>query len=113
LTLYVTYCIIIIKKYKLNKRELVSMAKFHDTFTEVGRKKAEEIAQRINELGGRARIDVTYLDYGQDWTWETLIVYFKKLNMEYQALSPRDFEQMNEGKLSEERVEEIVAEGLR
>jgi hypothetical protein len=84
------------------------MAKYHDTFTNEGMNKAIEIARAINLLGGKARVATTYLDYGQDWTWETILVESKSLNMEYQALSPRDFKEMNAGELSVERVQEIV-----
>lgn len=87
--------------------------KYHDTFTEVGRKKAEEIVQAINLLGGRAEIGVTYLDYGQDWTWETILVESRTLQLDYQALNPRDFEEINEGKLSNERVLEIIEKAIK
>jgi len=87
--------------------------KYHDTFTSVGYQKASDIVTTINTLGGKARLGVTYLDYGQDWTWETILVVSKSLDMEYQALTPRDFNDINEGNLSLERIQKIVAQATK
>jgi hypothetical protein len=89
------------------------MGKYHDTFTSQGQQKAMEIVSAINLLGGKARIGVTYRDYGQDWTWETILVHHKGLDMEYQALSPRDFREMNEGTISPESIKKIVADATK
>lgn len=88
------------------------MAKYHDTFTEVGKAKAQQIVDAIRALGGKAEIAVTYFDLGQDWTWETILVEDKTLEMKYQALTPKDFRLINEGELSNERVASIIEKSL-
>lgn len=67
-------------------------------FTEVGRTKAEELVNEINQAGGQARIGETWLDYGAGSMWETVLAYSENLQLWYQALNPADFEAMNNGK---------------
>lgn len=78
-------------------------------FTQQGYRKAQDIATTINTLGGKAIVGDSYMDYGADISWETILIYSKQLDMNYQGLSPRDFEDINEGRLSLERIKEIVA----
>jgi hypothetical protein len=79
-----------------------------DWFTEQGNAIAQYVVDKINEAGGKARIDVTYMDYGSKWAWETILVHSKSLDMDYQALSPRDFKEMNEGIISDEKINKII-----
>lgn len=84
----------------------------HKTFTFTGLNKANDIVQAIELLGGKARLGKTWMDYGADISWETILVHNKSLDMEYQALSPRDFEDINAGDLSIDRVKEIVLKAI-
>jgi hypothetical protein len=79
-----------------------------DWFTPQGNAIAQYVVDKINELGGKARIDVTYMDFGSRWAWETILVYSKSLDLDYQALSPRDFKEMNEGIISDEKINKII-----
>lgn len=88
-------------------------AKHFDSFTEEGRKEAQAIVDLINQTGGQARIDETWLDHGQSWAWETIICKSRSLDMDYQALDPRDFEEINEGKLPTKRALEIIAKATK
>jgi hypothetical protein len=85
----------------------------HYTFTGAGHQKAQEIVNAINLLGGDAKIGETFMDYGAGITWETILVFDKYLNLDYQALSPRDFEDMNDGRLSTQRIKDIVAQATK
>jgi hypothetical protein len=80
----------------------------HKSLNVVGYSKAVEIVNAINLMGGKAKLGQTYMDYGAGITWETILVHSKSLDMDYQALNPRDFDELNEGKLSTERAKEIV-----
>jgi hypothetical protein len=84
-----------------------------DRFTIQGHNIAKMIVDKINESGGKARIDVTYLDFGSKWAWETILVYSKSLDMDYQALSPKEFAEMNEGIISEEKINKIIEGALK
>lgn len=72
-------------------------SEYHETFTEVGLAIAENLANHINTRGGEARIAKTWFDYGQKWSWETIICKNQSMDMDFQLLSPRDFKEMNEG----------------
>ena len=89
------------------------VGKYHDKFTQTGLKVANQIVETLNLMGIKARIGTTWLDCGQDWTWETILVVSKSLDMEYQALTPRDFNDINEGNLSLERIQKIVAQATK
>jgi hypothetical protein len=80
----------------------------HYSFTQLGIRIAQDIVNDINRQGGMAKIGETFMDYGAGITWETILVFDKYLNLDYQALSPRDFENINEGRLSQERIDDIV-----
>lgn len=83
-------------------------SKQHMTFTEIGKMKAQRVVDAINLMGGEARLGETWMDYGAGISWETILVKSKSLDMDYQALDPRDFEEMNAGKLSPKRAKEII-----
>jgi hypothetical protein len=85
----------------------------HKPLTLTGFNKANDIVTTINTLGGKARLGKTYMDCGAGITWETILVYTKSLDMEYQALSPRDFEELNEGIIPVERIQAIVNNAVR
>jgi hypothetical protein len=87
--------------------------KHMDRFTLQGHNIAKLIVDKINESGGKARIDVTYLDFGQRWAWETILVYSKSLDLDYQALSPKEFKEMNEGIISDETINKIIEGALK
>lgn len=89
-----------------------NQARHFDSFTVEGKQKAQEIVNAINLTGGKARLGETWLDYGQSWAWETILCQSRSLDMEYQALSPRDFEEMNEGRLSASRIMEIISRAI-
>lgn len=77
-------------------------------FTNQGCNKAFQIIDAINVMGGKARLGQTYMDYGAGIMWQTILVHSKSLDMEYQALSPRDFEEINNGTISADRVREMI-----
>jgi hypothetical protein len=74
---------------------------------------ALKIVNEINNNGGNARLGQTYMDYGAGITWETVLVHSKSLDMDYQALNPRDFEEINMGILPTERIREIVQYAIK
>lgn len=78
-----------------------------DTFTETGAAIAMAIVYAIRAKGIDAKLYTTYRDYGQDWKWETILV--GNGTSAYQALNPRQFEQMNEGTFDFAEINEIVA----
>ena len=80
----------------------------HSNFTENGKLVAEAIVKALEAQGISARIGQAYLDYGQGWTWDTVLVIAKE-NSEYQALNPRQFKQMNEGTFNYSEINTIVA----
>lgn len=84
-----------------------------DNFTEKGRKVAEMIVNALAVEGIESRIDVTYLDYGQNWKWETVIVNPTSNSSSYQALNPSQFKDMNEGTFNYAEIHEIVATAKR
>lgn len=80
-------------------------------FTEVGRKKAEEVIQKIEELGGVAYIDYVWWDYGGKIKWESIMAESRMEHtngMVFQLLYPKDKEEMDNGTLSDEKFDEIV-----
>jgi hypothetical protein len=88
----------------------------HYRFTTEGKQKAEEIMAIIREQGGTAHIRGTWMDYGADIFWDTIIAespskYTK--GMEFQLLYPNEFEMMNNGTLSAEQQEEIVNRAIK
>jgi hypothetical protein len=87
--------------------------KHMDTFTGQGYIIASSIVNRINDQGGQARIFTTWMDYGQGWAWETILVICPKLKMEYQLMTPRDFREMNEGTITEEKINQLVERGTK
>lgn len=66
-------------------------------FSPRGRMKADEIIADMTTQGIQAKIEPTWMDYGAGMAWETILVYSKRLNMWYQALSPADFADINAG----------------
>ena len=88
------------------------MKKRHDVFTLTGLTIAIELKNRINARGGEASIGVVYFDYGQNWTWETILCKSKGLvKMDFQLLTPRDFKEMNNGKF--DRYDELIERALK
>lgn len=84
-----------------------------DNFTETGRKVAEMIILALSIEGISARIETTYLDYGQNWKWETIIVDATPTNSSYQLLNPREFKEMNEGTFDYADIKAIVAGAVK
>jgi hypothetical protein len=93
---------------KKGKRDSIMDAKFMDRFTEQGRVVAMMIVKGIIANGGKARIGVTWMDMGQRWAWETVLVHSQSLKTDYQLLDPKDFHDMNEGKITPERIEQLI-----
>lgn len=85
----------------------------HYKFTMTGLQKAQEIVSAINLLGGKARLGETWMDYGAGIWWETILVYSKNLDMDYQALNPRDFKEMNNGTIQPDAIKEIVMYAIK
>jgi hypothetical protein len=82
-----------------------------DNFTNTGWHTAQAIVSAIAAHGIKARIGTTYLDYGQNWKWETVLVGGE--DNSYQALNPRQFKAMNDGTFDYSEVNEIVATAKR
>jgi hypothetical protein len=53
------------------------------------------------------------MDYGAEISWETILVYSKSLNMDYQLLSPRDFEEINNGTIGFDRVQNLIYNAVK
>lgn len=79
-----------------------------DKFTGQGNIIASTIVNRIVDQGGKARIDTTWMDLGQRWAWETILVHCPNLECDYQLLTPKDFREMNEGTITDERINAII-----
>ena len=77
-----------------------------DTFNETGAAIAMAIVQAVRSKGIDAKIATTYLDYGQNWKWETVLVGTG--SSAYQALSPRQFKSMNDGTFDFSEINDIV-----
>lgn len=80
-------------------------------FTRAGRFTASKIIKAVEEKGGKERaprIAETWLDYGAGIAWETILYHSKAIDMTCQALSPREFDDMNEGILQYGDFKEIV-----
>lgn len=86
--------------------------RYMDRFTEQGKVVATLIVKGINENGGKARLGVTWMDISQRWAWETILAHSKSLNMDYQLIDPREFEKMNEGKITTEEIQAIIKRGM-
>lgn len=84
-----------------------------DNFTETGRKVAEMIILALSVEGISARIDTTYLDYGQNWMWETIIVNPTDNTSSYQLLNPRQFKEMNDGTFDYSEIQQIVSGAVK
>ena len=82
-----------------------------DRFNERGRAIADLIVAEVKAKGIEARVGETYRDYGQNWMWETVLVGPE--GNSYQALNPRQFEDMNSGDFNFAEVREIVAQAER
>lgn len=78
-----------------------------DAFTNKGRSIATAIVCALHANGIGARIDTTYLDFGQNWMWETVIIGSGQNS--YQGLNPRQFKDMNDGSFDFAEINEIVA----
>lgn len=87
--------------------------KHMDKFTGQGYIIASSIVNRINDQGGKAKIDITWMDFGQAWAWETILAHCPKLDMQYQLITPRDFKEMNEGTITEEKINQLVERGTK
>lgn len=83
----------------------------HSELTPNGKLIAEAIVKALQANGFLAFIDKTYLDYGQDWTWDTIIV--KSKTGHYQALNPRQFKDMNEGTFMFYEIDQIVSDARK
>lgn len=80
-------------------------------FNKRGRIIAELIVNEVQEAGLKARIGETWRDYGQNWMWETVLIGTE--DHSYQALNPRQFEDMNDGDFNFAEIKEIVATAKR
>lgn len=40
------------------------------------------------------RVQTVYFDFGQNWRWTTILAKSRALNMDYQVLSPAQYEQI-------------------
>lgn len=81
----------------LYTKDQFTVSKYHESFTDIGLAIAENLVDRINVHGGEAWISISWHDYGQKWSWETILCKNNSLGMTVQLLSPRDFREMNEG----------------
>ncbi|MCT6922780.1 hypothetical protein [Metasolibacillus sp.] len=81
----------------LYTKDQLTVSKYHETFTDLGLAIAENLVERINAHGGEAWISISWHDYGQKWSWETILCKNNSLGMTVQLLSPRDFREMNDG----------------
>lgn len=88
------------------------VGKYHDKFTQTGLKVANQIVETLNSMGIKARIGTTWLDCGQDWTWETILTYSQALDLEYQLLYPVEFNLMNDGTITDEQIRTIIKRAL-
>lgn len=79
-------------------------------FNERGRAIANLIVAEIKEVGIEAHVGETWMDYGQGWMWETVLV---GTTNGYQALNPRQFKDMNDGDFDFSEIKEIVATAQR
>jgi len=86
--------------------------KHHDKFTQTGLKVANQIVETLNLMGIKARIGTTWLDCGQDWTWETILTHSQALDLEYQLLYPVEFNLMNDGTITDEQIRTIIKRAL-
>lgn len=84
-----------------------------DTFTPAGLNIARAIVAALAANGVDARIDTTYMDYGQDWKWQTVIVDGGTTGHGYQALNPRQVADMNANTFDYAEINEIVAFATR
>ena len=72
----------------------------------------EEVERR--NLNAYVELKTTYQDYGARMAWETMIVYYKKDNARfdrwnsYQALYPRQWEEIDKGENWQEHFKEIL-----
>ena len=80
-------------------------------FTNSGYNIANAIVSALQANNIKSEIAVTYLDYGQNIKWETVLVgrEFSK----YQVLNPRQFKQMNDGTFDYSEINEIVSTAKR
>jgi hypothetical protein len=85
----------------------------HQGFNETGLIIANIIIGALENVGIYARVQSTYLDYGQNMTWDTVIVYKNGPNSfstdSYQAINPRQHDDMNNGKFTVADYNEILA----
>lgn len=79
----------------------------HESLNENGNLIAEAIIKALAANGVEAKVEKTYLDYGQDWTWDTIIV--RSATGSYQALNPAQHKAMNEGTFNYADINDIVA----
>lgn len=71
------------------------------------------MVDEINRSGGKAWVGTTWMDYGAGIKWETLLYHHKGLDMDVQALDPRDFRELNDGVISKERIQEIITSAIK
>jgi hypothetical protein len=83
-----------------------------ERFTEVGRKKVEEIIRIIRDHGLPASIEVVWKDAGAGTKWESIITKSRSkysTGMKFQLLNPVEFDRMNDGTITEGAVREILS----
>lgn len=89
----------------------------YDKFNSTGTRLANAIIETLANEGITAKIQKTYRDYGQDWSWDTILVCKngdRNFVMDsYQLLSPREWEALNNGDFTELNIKEIVATAKR
>lgn len=83
----------------------------HSKLTKAGTEEARKIIEALAEKNIEASIARTYRDYGQNWTWDTILVRAK--NNTYQTLSPRQFEDMNNGALPLSDFNHIINQAVK
>jgi hypothetical protein len=82
--------------------------KQHENFTKKGGMIAEGIVKEIIRKGIPTRISTTWKDYGQGLSWDAILVYSHSLKSDYQLLTPKEFEKINDGSITDEEIENII-----
>lgn len=76
-------------------------------------KRLEEVAQaltRKSPRGYRYYVGETYFDYGQDWSWTTILCEGGMFGI-YQALNPREQEAVIMGDYTPDELADMVLDG--
>lgn len=83
----------------------------HSELSVNGKLIAEAIVKALEANGIQAEVGRTYLDYGQGWTWDTIIV--QTPTGSYQALNPRQHDAMNNGNFDFSDINQLVADAKK